>query len=56
MEYLKCVFRVAESPLGVPLQEGVLLGVIDRLLEARTPPCTRHCTRPAGRETSRGEI
>lgn len=48
MEYLKCIFRLAESPLGVQLQEGVLLGVIDRLLEVtptQTPtnlPCTQH--------------
>lgn len=33
--YLRSVFRVAEAPQGAPIRDGLLLGVIDRLLEVR---------------------
>ena len=36
-QFLHSVFRIAESPQGGPIRDGLLLGVIDRLLEVRSP-------------------
>ena len=33
--FLHSVFRIAESSQGGPIRDGLLLGVIDRLLEVR---------------------
>jgi hypothetical protein len=33
--FLNSVFRVAEAPQGALIRDGLLLGVIDRLLEVR---------------------
>ena len=35
-QFLHSVFRVAETPAGASIRDGLLLGVIDRLLEVRT--------------------
>ena len=34
-QFLHSVFRIAETPQGAPIRDGLLLGVIDRLLEVR---------------------
>ena len=34
-QFLHSVFRIAETPQGGPIRDGLLLGVIDRLLEVR---------------------
>lgn len=31
--FLHGVFRIAESPAGLPIRNSLLLGVVDRLLE-----------------------
>ena len=36
-QFLHSVFRIAESPQGGPIRDGLLLGVIDRLLEVSAP-------------------
>ena len=40
--FLHSVFRIAESPQGGPIRDGLLLGVIDRLLEVRPPAGSSH--------------
>ena len=40
--FLHSVFRIAESSQGGPIRDGLLLGVIDRLLEVR-PPADSSC-------------
>jgi len=45
--FLHSVFRIAETQQGGPIRDGLLLGVIDRLLEARMPPLNPGATPPA---------
>ena len=40
-QFLHSVFRMAETPQGAPIRDGLLLGVIDRLLEVRALPVAR---------------
>ena len=45
--FLQSAFRVAEAPAGASVRDGLLLGVIDRLLEVwrrwlRQQPCAAH--------------
>lgn len=45
--FLHSVFRIAETQQGGPIRDGLLLGVIDRLLEARMPPLNPGASPPA---------